>query len=339
MSPGGCEPRRRFGHQARRGMRGVVVTGQPPHPPRLGQLRTPAFGRNRLPRDLLRGADRPVEQVARRRQTARALHWLREWIVRIERIELPQPSAFTRGDDRRLRRQLRPFDFDQFFRVVTFYDCWSCSFSKLMIEPRNEDRVLGVEAGDHRRSPVQARIGRGITHSKKKIRLKFVVLRAAEKREPRMNAPAVWLDVHPRLQVSSPVERNAPPVGDLGCVANYNALAFRWSGRLSIPVENHSPGLFIIDQRRGIDGDLIAWVGNVNSRFHHVGILVLTLVENRPTAITLVDRDTHDVIAFGHACDVYPLTDELFVVPVSPPGSDSLISAVIAVALAAVVLE
>jgi hypothetical protein len=30
-----------------------------------------------------------------------------------------------------------------------------------------------------------------------------------------MNAPAVWLDVHPRLQVSSPVERNALSVGDL----------------------------------------------------------------------------------------------------------------------------
>jgi hypothetical protein len=77
----------------------------------------------------------------------------------------------------------------------------------------------------------------------------------------------------------------------------------------------------------------------VNSRLHHIGILVLTLVENSPTAVTLVNRDAHDVIAFGHACDIYPLTDELFVVPVSPPGSDSLISAVIAVALAAVVVR
>src|SRR5262249_44564595 len=124
LPPRRREPNSRFGHQTRRGVCGVVITGQPPYPTRFGQLRPPAFLRNRLLRDLLRGADRSVEQVSGRSQTAHALHRPRKWIIWIESVELMQPGALARCDDHCLRRQLRPFDFspDQLFRVAVSHN-------------------------------------------------------------------------------------------------------------------------------------------------------------------------------------------------------------------------
>ena len=66
-----------------------------------------------------------------------------------------------------------------------------------------------------------------------------------------------------------------------------------------------------------------------------VRITVLTFVERTGS----VDRDTHDVITFGHAGDVDPLSGELLVIPVTPAGSYTLKAAVVAVALAAIVFE
>src|SRR5262245_19897301 len=142
--------------------------------------------------------------------------------------------------------------------------------------------------------------------------------------EPRSLPLAVLTQRWRRMELASVIERTGAP---------------RPPYSISIQVENLSPSLFIINQKRRLKSDLIARVGNVNVRLRHIGIPVLPLVENRPTDIALIDRDAHDVIAFGHACDVYPLADELFVVPVSPSGSDPLILAVIAVALIAGVLE
>jgi hypothetical protein len=46
-------------------------------------------------------------------------------------------------------------------------------------------RILAFEAGRRRRSPVQARTRREIPHSKKKIRLKVIGVRATRKKESR----------------------------------------------------------------------------------------------------------------------------------------------------------
>ena len=49
--------------------------------------------------------------------------------------------------------------------------------------------------------------------------------------------------------------------------------------------------------------------------------------------------NAHDVIAFGHAGNINPLTGELLVIPVSPSGSYALEGTTVSIALTAIVFK
>ncbi len=71
-------------------------------------------------------------------------------------------------------------------------------------------------------------------------------------------------------------------------------------------------------RRRVIDRHLIPRIRYVNRGFDHVRVPVRTFREG----MRRVDLDVHNVIAFRHAGDVYPLAAELFKIPIRPPAGE-----------------
>src|SRR5262245_28660911 len=80
---------------------------------------------------------------------------------------------------------------------------------------------------------------------------------------------------------------------------------------------------------------LMARIGHVDDGLHDVRILVHPLVKG-PGG---VDCYAYDVLTLGDTSDIDPLTTKLLVVPVPPPGRNALERTIVAVALAATVLE